>query len=297
MAGRLGRSASTVSREIARHGGRAHYRAAAAYCAAHERGHRPKQAKLGQQPAPRALVEAKLAPRWSPEQVSGRLRRQFPGAAPMRISHEAIYLTLFDPRRRHAIERALTQQLRTGRPMRRPEVAVRPTGRGVIRDMVSIIARPAEVEDRTVPGHWEGNLLMGTRPSATAMLVERTSLFTAIVALPRHQGRARRPAPHPPAPWHPAPATADADLGPGPRDGRTPSQHHRVGQRLHLVVVQRAPPRIALVLDSTHLLKDPSVLPPRPPLTHRRGHRRFALEVDDIGCRRKRRRARSLSDY
>ncbi|MET7931679.1 IS30 family transposase [Streptomyces sp. NPDC058293] len=102
----------------------------------------------------------------------------------MQISHEAIYLSLFDPRRRQAIDRSLTQRLRTAGPMRRPKVARRPTGRGVIRGMVSISARPAEVEDRKIPGHWEGELVMGTRPSAVATLVERTSRYTAIVALP-----------------------------------------------------------------------------------------------------------------
>ncbi|MFI1369250.1 IS30 family transposase [Streptomyces griseochromogenes] len=184
LAKRLGRSASTVSREIARNGGRDHYRAAPADAAAYARGRRPKQAKLAQQPALRALVEAKLALCWSPEQIAGRLRRQFPGDVSMQVSHEAIYLSLFDPRRRRAIDRSLTQRLRSGRPMRRPKVALRPTGRGVIRGMVSISARPAEVEDRKVPGHWEGDLVMGTRPSAVATLVERTSRYTAIVALP-----------------------------------------------------------------------------------------------------------------
>ncbi|MFF3246436.1 IS30 family transposase [Streptomyces sp. NPDC002870] len=184
LARRLGRSASTVTREIARNGGRHRYRAASADAAAYERGCRPKQAKLAQRPALRALVEAKLALCWSPEQIAGWLRRQFPGDDSMQISHEAIYLSLYDPRRRQAIDRSLTQQLRTARPMRHPKVARRPTGRGVIRGMVSISARPAEVEDRKVPGHWEGDLVMGTRPSAVATLVERTSRYTAIVALP-----------------------------------------------------------------------------------------------------------------
>ncbi|MER7468115.1 IS30 family transposase [Streptomyces sp. NPDC097981] len=102
----------------------------------------------------------------------------------MQISHEAIYLSFYDPRRRQAIDRSLTQRLRSAGPMRRPKVARRPTGRGVIRGMVSITARPAEVEDRKVPGRWEGDLVMGTRPSAVATLVERTSRYTAIVALP-----------------------------------------------------------------------------------------------------------------
>lgn len=102
----------------------------------------------------------------------------------MQISHEAIYLSLYDPRRRQAIGRSLTQRLRSARSMRRPKIARRPTGRGIIRGMVSITARPAEVVDRKVPSHWEGDLVMGTRPSAVATLVERTSRYTAIVALP-----------------------------------------------------------------------------------------------------------------
>ncbi|MFD4971283.1 IS30 family transposase [Streptomyces sp. NPDC058424] len=184
LARRLDRSPSTVSREIARDGGRDRYRAASADAAAYERGRRPKPAKLAQRPALRALVEAKLVLCWSPEQVAGWLRRRFPGDASRQVSHEAIYLSLYDPRRRQAIDRSLTQRLRTARPMRRPKVARKPTGRGVIRGMLSISARPAEVEDRTVPGHWEGDLVMGTRPSAVATLVERTSRYTAIVALP-----------------------------------------------------------------------------------------------------------------
>ncbi|MET7649111.1 IS30 family transposase [Streptomyces sp. NPDC005426] len=184
LAKRLNRSPSTVSREIARNGGRDRYRAASADAAAYERGRRPKQAKLAQRPAPRALVEAKLALCWSPEQIAGWLRRQFPGDASMQISHEAIYLSLYDPRRSQAIDRGPTQRLRSGRPMRRPKLARRPTGRGIIRGMVSITDRPTGVEDRKVPGHWEGDLVMGTRPSAVATLVERTSRYTAIVALP-----------------------------------------------------------------------------------------------------------------
>nr|WP_329203104.1 IS30 family transposase [Streptomyces sp. NBC_01435] len=160
------------------------YRAASADAAAYARGRRPKQAKLAQRPALRALVEAKLALCWSPDQISGWLRRQFPGDTAMHISHEAIYLSLYDPRRRQAIDRSLTQRLRSARPMRRPKIARRPTGRGIIRSMVSITDRPTEVEDRKVPGHWQGDLVMGTRPSAVATLVERTSRYTAKVALP-----------------------------------------------------------------------------------------------------------------
>ncbi|MFF2965042.1 IS30 family transposase [Streptomyces sp. NPDC057963] len=181
---RLGRSPSTVSRKIARNGGRERYRAAPADAAAYERGRRPKKAKPAQRPTLRAVVEAKLALCWSPEQVAGWPRRHFPGDTSMQISHEAIHLSLYDPRRRQAIDRDLIQRLRSARPMRRPKIARRPTGRGIIRGMVSITARPAEVEDRRVPGHWEGDLVMGTRPSVIATLVERTSRYTAIVALP-----------------------------------------------------------------------------------------------------------------
>lgn len=184
IAARLGRASSTVSREIARNGGREHYRATAAEIEAGRRARRPKQAKLALLPALRAVVEEKLALSWSPEQVSGWLRRHFAADPSMRISHEAIYLSLYDPRRRKTIDRTLTQKLRTARPMRQPKGARRPSGRGIIRDMVSISQRPAEVEDRAVPGHWEGDLVMGTRPSAIAALVERTSRFTALVALP-----------------------------------------------------------------------------------------------------------------
>ncbi|MER6234204.1 MULTISPECIES: IS30 family transposase [Streptomyces] len=157
---------------------------ATADAAAYGPGRRPKQAKLAQRLTLRALVEAKLALCWSPEQIAGWLRRQFPDDASMQISHEAIYLSLYDGRRRQATDRSLTQRLRSGRPMRRPKLARRPTGRGIIRSMVPITDRPAQIEDRKVPGHWEGDLVMGTRPSAVATLAERTSRYTTIVALP-----------------------------------------------------------------------------------------------------------------
>nr|WP_246053017.1 IS30 family transposase [Actinocorallia herbida] len=184
LAVRLGRSSSTVSREIARNGGRAAYRAVAADEEARRRARRPKTPKLAACSRLRAVVEDKLAQRWSPEQISHWLRLAFPDSAEMRISHEAIYLSLFDPARGRCIDRTLTQRLRAGRPFRHPRCAKRPDGRGVMRDMVSISARPAEVDDRTLPGHWEGDLVMGSRPSAIATLVERTSRYTLPVELP-----------------------------------------------------------------------------------------------------------------
>ncbi|WP_439956422.1 IS30 family transposase, partial [Nocardia gamkensis] len=179
----LGRSPSTIAREIVRNGGRAAYRAATADQRAYQRARRPKPAKLARNARLRALVEEKLTTCWSPEQIAGWLRRQFPDEESMRVSHEAIYLTLFDPRRK-AINRTLTRKLRTRRPMRHPKRARRPTGAGVISDLVPISERPVEVETRQIAGHWEGDPVMGTRPSAIATLVERTSRFTALVALP-----------------------------------------------------------------------------------------------------------------
>ncbi|GAT67255.1 integrase [Planomonospora sphaerica] len=182
LATRLGRASSTISREIARNGGREHYRAGPADAQAYARARRPKPAKPARHPALRAAVEAKPALCWSPEQISGWLRRHHPHEPGMRISHEAIYLSLFDPRRRHAIGRTLTRRLRTARPIRQPKAARRPSGRGVLRDMVPLSARPAEADDRTVPGHGEGDLVMGSRPSAIATLVERTSRYTRLAA-------------------------------------------------------------------------------------------------------------------
>ncbi|MEU0502040.1 IS30 family transposase [Nocardia sp. NPDC005998] len=184
IARRLGRRSSTISREVSRHGGRESYRAAAADAQAYQSARRPKPAKLARDSRLRALVEQKLMMRWSPEQISGWLARCFPSDSSMRVSHEAIYLSLFDPRRRKAIDRGLTRQLRSGRVMRHPKRARRPDGRGVIKDLVPISERPTEVENRMVAGHWEGDLVMGSRPSAVATLVERTSRFTALVALP-----------------------------------------------------------------------------------------------------------------
>ncbi|MFI5720604.1 IS30 family transposase [Nocardia sp. NPDC051750] len=150
----LGRSPSTISREIARNGGRSVYRAAAADQLAYQRARRPKPAKLAACPPLRAMVEDKLKSLWSPEQIAGWLRRHFPDDPAMRVSHEAIYLALFDPRRK-AIDRTLTQRLRTGRPMRSPKRARRPDGRGVVRERVPISERPVEVESRQIAGHWE----------------------------------------------------------------------------------------------------------------------------------------------
>jgi IS30 family transposase len=183
IAARLGRAPSTVSRELARNGGRHRYRAQAADAAAYQRALRPKPAKLVLRPRLRSVVEAKLALRWSPQQIAGWLPLAYPQDPVMRVSHETIYLSLF-VQSRGALRRELQRCLRTGRAMRYPRGKRLPQGRGQLRDVVLISERPAEVEDRAVPGHWEGDLLLGKRPSAVATLVERASRYLTLVALP-----------------------------------------------------------------------------------------------------------------
>jgi IS30 family transposase len=183
IAARLGRAPSTVSRELTRNGGPGRYRAQAADAAAFRRGQRPKAAKLVTQPRLRAVVEAKLALRWSPEQIAGWLPLAYPGDAVMRVSHETIYLSLF-VQSRGALRRELQRCLRTGRAMRFPRGKRLPQGRGQLRDTLHISQRPAEAADRSVPGHWEGDLVLGKRPSAVGTLVERHSRYVTLFPLP-----------------------------------------------------------------------------------------------------------------
>ena len=174
IAKRLGRAPSTVSRELARNGGRGCYRAQAADAAAFRRAQRPKAAKLAVESRLRAVVEAKLAVRWSPQQIAGWLPLAYPQDLVMRVSHETIYLSLF-VQSRGALRRELQRYLRTGRAMRYPRAKRLPQGRGQLRDTLHISQRPAEAADRAVPGHWEGDLVFGRRPSAVGTLVERHS--------------------------------------------------------------------------------------------------------------------------
>jgi IS30 family transposase len=183
IAARLGRAPSTVSREVARNGGRAHYRAGAADAAAWRRAKRPKPARLASHPRLRAAVEGKLERRWSPEQIARWLRRAYPDDPTMRVSHETIYLSLY-VQGRGALRRELTRHLRRGRLMRTPPGAHGCRVRGGLRELVSIRERPAEVADRAVPGHWEGDLLCGRGMSAIGTLVERTSRYTLLFPVP-----------------------------------------------------------------------------------------------------------------
>ena len=180
----LGRSPSTISRELNRNRDRSgRYRATAAHAAAYDRASRPKPAKLATNTVLRARVEADLAKRYSPEQIAGRLRADFPNEAGMRVCPETIYQSLY-VQSRGALKRELTRRLRTGRAMRRPSRKVGQR-KNRIPDMVKISQRPAEVADRAVPGHWEGDLIIGRR-NATAIgtLVERVTNYTMLIHLP-----------------------------------------------------------------------------------------------------------------
>jgi IS30 family transposase len=184
IAARLGRSPSTVSRELTRNAsGAGGYRATRAHALAYHRASRPKPAKLAVNWQLRRQVEEDLRRRYSPEQIAGRLRRQFPADPQMRVSPETIYQSLY-VQSRGALRRDLTKCLRTGRALRRPcRQANR--RRNQIPDMINITERPAEADDRAVPGHWEDDLIIGkNNRTAIGTLVERTTGYTMLVHLP-----------------------------------------------------------------------------------------------------------------
>jgi transposase, IS30 family len=187
VAAGLGRAPSTVSREVRRNGSRGRYRALAAQSQADDRVARPKAAKLAVNGVLRDWVQEKLVKNWSPEQISVMLRAEFPDDAEMRVSHETIYQSIY-VQGRGALRRELAASLRTGRALRKPR---RRSGerRGRIPGQVNISERPAEVEDRAVPGHWEGDLIVGTSSaSAIGTLVERRTRFVMLLHLPAGHG-------------------------------------------------------------------------------------------------------------
>ena len=180
----LQRPASTVSREVARHGGRPVYRASEADQRAWKWAQRPKTCLLARHRKLRMIVASKLILDWSPEQISGWLKRRYPSNENMRVSHETIYRSLFI-QARGVLKKELIQHLRSKRTIRRSRHA-RTGGhsQGQIVDAISIRERPAEIEDRAIPGHWEGDLLSGTGNSHIATLVERHSRYTILVKVP-----------------------------------------------------------------------------------------------------------------
>ena len=223
VARRLGRAASTISRELRRNaatrGGGLDYRATAAQWHAERAARRPKRAKLVTNAALQTYVQDRLAGvvatpggaavrgpvvpwkgrrqgrrknrqwarAWSPEQIAQRLRLDFPGDETMRISHEAIYQALY-VQGRGALRRELTACLRTGRALRVPRARSRGRGKSHLAPEIMISQRPAEAADRAVPGHWEGDLIIGLDSSAIGTLVERTTRFTILLHLPRMPG-------------------------------------------------------------------------------------------------------------
>ena len=183
IAARIGRAPSTVSREIKRNGGQASYRASQADSAACERAHRPKRCMQAEKRALAGIVAEKLRALWSPQQIAGWLKNTYPGDESRHVSHETIYRTLFI-QARGALKKELLEHLRRPRPMRRSRHYTQKTEiHGRIIDAVSISERPASAEDRAVPGHWEGDLLIGSHNNQIATLVERQTRYVMLVKL------------------------------------------------------------------------------------------------------------------
>ena len=181
IATKLGRSPSTVSREVNRNSGLKHYRASQAEQAAWDRAHRPKRCKLVQNRALARIVAEKLQLQWAPRQIAGWLKRTYPDDENFTVSHETIYKSLFI-QARGALKKELLQHLRKTRAMRRSRHHTQKTdNHGRITNAVSIRERPAEVADRAVPGHWEGDLLFGSNNSQIATLVERHTRYVMLV--------------------------------------------------------------------------------------------------------------------
>ena len=250
IARKLSRSPSTVSREIRRNsatrGGDFDYRAITAQWHADRAAQRPKPSKLASNPALRDYVQDRLSGlittqggiafdgpvvvwkgrravhrqsrrwscAWSPEQIAQRLKMDFPEDTTMRISHEAIYQALYI-QGRGALKRELSACLRSGRALRLPRERARSRGRPFLADALMISDRPAEVGDRAVPGHWEGDLILGLGSSAIGTLVERTTRFTMLLHLPRMQGYGKGEVPKngPALAGHGAEAVRDAIAG------------------------------------------------------------------------------------
>jgi IS30 family transposase len=180
IAARLGRAASTISRELQRNGGAVDYRAVAADQAAWDRARRPKRCKLAGNRSLAQAVASKLRLQWSPQQIAGWLKRAYPQDELHQVSHETIYKSLFI-QARGALKKELQQHLRTRRAIRRSKHAsTKGAGKGEIMNSVSIRERPAAIEERAVPGHWEGDLIFGSHNSQIATLVERHTRYVML---------------------------------------------------------------------------------------------------------------------
>lgn len=183
ISSQLRRAPSTISREVNRNGGITHYRAAKADSATWERAKRPKPCKLACHPILRRLVSSKLKLQWSPQQIAGWLKDTYPEDETRTVSHETIYRSLFI-QARGVLKKELQKHLRTQRAMRRGKKhSIKNEGLGQITNMASISERPAQAEDRAVPGHWEGDMLEGSNQSYIATLVERHTRYVMLVKL------------------------------------------------------------------------------------------------------------------
>jgi IS30 family transposase len=184
IAAKLHRAPSTISRELHRNGGHRRYRAAAADKRAWDRSLRPRLCKLARHEELRQLVAARLSDNWSPEQIAGWLKHTYPGDEAHQVSHETIYRSLF-VQARGVLKKDLQEHLRSGRAIRRSRHASnKKDERGRLSDMISIRERPASVEDRAVPGHWEGDLLCGSSNSYIVTLVERHTRYVLLAKVP-----------------------------------------------------------------------------------------------------------------
>ena len=189
IAGSLGRAPSTISRELRRNGGQRRYRAATADSQAWDRALRPKLCKLATHEELRQLVAARLHENWSPEQIAGWLKHTYPGDEAHQVSHETIYRSLF-VQARGVLKKELQAHLRSGRAIRRSRHASsKGDQRGSLTDMISIRERPASVEDRAVPGHWEGDLLCGSANSYIVTLVERHTRYVLLAKVGSRDSR------------------------------------------------------------------------------------------------------------
>lgn len=185
IAARLGRAPSTISREVSANGSRQAYRAWRAETTSLSRARRPKVGKLAAHPRLRREVERRLSERWSPQQIAARLINDYPEDSEMRVSHETIYRTLF-VQARGALRKELAACLRTGRTQRRSHKRTDLRGTGKLLNMVMISDRPANADDRAIPGHWEGDLIVGkNNRSAIGTLVERSSRYIVLLHLPK----------------------------------------------------------------------------------------------------------------
>ena len=190
----LGRSPSTVSREIRRHGGYDDYRASVADEEAWNRARRPKRCRLARDPRLRRAVARKLRRNWSPEQIAGWLKRAYPEDESYYVSHETIYRSLF-VQTRGVLKKELLRHLRSRRTIRRSRHAShKGHGKGQLADVITIRERPAAVEDRAVPGHWEGDLIAGSKNSYIATLVERHTRYVMLAKVSDRQTQTVVPA-------------------------------------------------------------------------------------------------------